>query len=160
MAIPSVALDPTCQKTFPGSPPPVMITAEPTAVIKVVPTWKYHVSLALPVPARVRTPVSWAELENRYTPGPSVLPPRFPTRTVAPDNVATALYAERASASAVEVALPKSSLPVNTPGGNPVIEVPPVPMSPRTSVGPVLVIVEPDRAPYVEAVPRPIYVYF
>jgi hypothetical protein len=35
--VPRVALVPTFQKTLPGSPPPVRITADPTAVTKVVP---------------------------------------------------------------------------------------------------------------------------
>jgi hypothetical protein len=50
--------------------------------------------------------------------------------------------------------------PVKTPGGNPVIEVPVVPISPVTTVGPALVIVEPDKTPKVEAVPKSMNVYF
>lgn len=46
------------------------------------------------------------------------------------------------------------SPPVNDPGGNPVIEVPPVPMSPLITVGPVFVIAAALRAPNVAAVPR------
>lgn len=49
--------------------------------------------------------------------------------------------------------------PVYTPGGKPVIDVPPVPISPRISVGPVLVIVARPRAPYVDAVPKVMVAY-
>jgi hypothetical protein len=50
--------------------------------------------------------------------------------------------------------------PVKTPGGKPVIEVPVVPISPVTSVGPVLVIAAPARTPNVEAVPKSMNVCF
>lgn len=61
---PRVALDPTCQKTLQTCPPPVTTTADPTEVIRVLPIWKYHASSTLPVPARIKVPVSWADVPN------------------------------------------------------------------------------------------------
>ncbi len=60
---PRVALVPTFQKTLAGFPPPVITTVDPAAVVRVLPIWKYHASSALPVPTRVRTPVSCADEE-------------------------------------------------------------------------------------------------
>jgi hypothetical protein len=50
-----------------------------------------------------------------------------------------------------------NSVPVKTPGGNPVIGVPVVPMSPWIVVGPVFVMADLPRAPNVAAEPRFIY---
>lgn len=137
---PSVAEVPTCQKTLHGRPPPVIRTLEPAAVMRVVPVWKYHASLAEPVPARVKIPVMAADVPKLYVPGAKLVPPRSPVRTVAPLRPNRVLYAEVASLSAVVVSLPMNLVPVIRPGGNPVMEVPAVPISPVMIVGPVLVM--------------------
>jgi hypothetical protein len=48
----------------------------------------------------------------------------------------------------------KASVPVNVPGGNPVMDEPPVPRSPFIIVGPVFVTLERLRTPKDAAVPR------
>ena len=61
LPVPKVAELPTCQNTLHGNPPPVSRTVDPDAVIREDPIWKYHASLAEPVPARVKVPVTAAE---------------------------------------------------------------------------------------------------
>jgi hypothetical protein len=61
LPVPKVAEDPTCQNTLHANPPPVSRTLDPDAVIREDPIWKYHASLAEPVPARVKVPVTAAE---------------------------------------------------------------------------------------------------
>jgi hypothetical protein len=56
--IPSVADVPIFQNTLQGCPPPVIVTADPMAVVSVEPIWKYHASLGEPVPTSVKTPDS------------------------------------------------------------------------------------------------------
>jgi len=82
------------------------------------------------------------------------LPPRVPVSSVAPGREKTAMYAAVASWEAVVACPPIWLDPVYTPGGNPVIDVPVVPISPPTFVGPVLVIDVKPKAPYVDAVPK------
>jgi hypothetical protein len=62
-----------------------------------------------------------------------------------------------ASLRGVAAWLAMNLLPVKTPGGNPVIDVPVVPMLPWIVVGPVFVMADPPRAPNVAAEPRFIY---
>jgi hypothetical protein len=52
-----------------------------------------------------------------------------------------------------------NSPPVNLPGGNPVMDVPEVPISPLTTVGPMFVMLEKPKAPYVDAVAKSITAY-
>lgn len=67
--------------------------------------------------------------------------------SIAPGRAIAALKAVRASALAWTVAgVPVSAVPVNTPGGNPVISAPLVPMLPLMLVRPVLVIPVTARA--------------
>jgi hypothetical protein len=61
LPVPKVAELPTCQNTLHANPPPVSTTLDPDAVIREDPIWKYHASLAEPVPARVKVPVTAAE---------------------------------------------------------------------------------------------------
>jgi hypothetical protein len=67
------------------------------------------------------------------------------------------VYATLASLRGVVAWLAMNSPPVKTPGGNPVIDVPVAPISPWIVVGPVFVMAEKLRAPYVAAEPRFIY---
>jgi hypothetical protein len=61
LPVPKVAELPTCQNTLQANPPLVSRTLDPDAVIREDPIWKYHASLAEPVPARVKVPVTAAE---------------------------------------------------------------------------------------------------
>jgi hypothetical protein len=61
LPVPKVAELPTCQNTLHANPPPVSRTLDPDAVVREDPIWKYHASLAEPVPARVKVPVTAAE---------------------------------------------------------------------------------------------------
>lgn len=85
------------------------------------------------------------------------MPPRLPVKSVPPLRAATALYAATASLKGVVAWLAINSLLVKAPGGNPVIDVPLVSMSPWIFVGPVFVMADPPRAPNVAAEPRFIY---
>jgi len=58
-----VAEDPTCQNTLQGEAPPAKATLAPVAVVRVLPIWKIHTSVALPV--SVRVPVSSADDEKQ-----------------------------------------------------------------------------------------------
>jgi hypothetical protein len=48
-----VADVPTCQKTLQGEAPPAKATVAPVAVVRVLPIWKIHTSVGLPVSVRV-----------------------------------------------------------------------------------------------------------
>jgi hypothetical protein len=61
LPVPKVAELPTCQNTLHANPSPVSRTLDPDAVVREDPIWKYHASLAEPVPARVKVPVTAAE---------------------------------------------------------------------------------------------------
>jgi hypothetical protein len=61
LPVPKVAELPTCQNTLHANPPPVSRTLDPDAVVREDPIWKYHASLAEPVPTRVKVPVTAAE---------------------------------------------------------------------------------------------------
>jgi len=56
-----VAEVPTCQKTLQGEAPPAKATVAPVAVVRVLPIWKIHTSVELPV--NVRVPFSRAAVE-------------------------------------------------------------------------------------------------
>jgi len=59
------AEEPTCQNKLQGDAPPIKATVAPVAVVRVLPIWKIHRSLGLPVPLRVRVPVSSADDEKQ-----------------------------------------------------------------------------------------------
>jgi hypothetical protein len=48
-----VAEEPTCQYTLQEDAPPAKTTLAPVAVVRVLPIWKIHTSVALPVSVRV-----------------------------------------------------------------------------------------------------------
>jgi hypothetical protein len=48
-----VAEEPTCQNTLQGDAPPANATVAPVAVVRVLPIWKIHTSVELPVSVRV-----------------------------------------------------------------------------------------------------------
>jgi len=56
-----VAEEPTCQYTLQGDAPPANATVAPVAVVRVLPIWKIHTSVELPV--SVRVPFKSAEEE-------------------------------------------------------------------------------------------------
>jgi hypothetical protein len=56
-----VAEEPTCQYTLHGDAPPAKATFAPVAVVREVPIWNIHTSLALPL--SVRVPFSNAAVE-------------------------------------------------------------------------------------------------
>ena len=58
-----VAVVPTCQNTLQGNAPPARATVAPVAVVRVVPIWKIHTSVELPV--SVRLPFSSAADEKQ-----------------------------------------------------------------------------------------------
>jgi len=58
-----VAEVPTCQNTLQGDAPPVKATVAPVAVVRVLPIWKIHTSVELPV--NVRVPFSSAAVEKQ-----------------------------------------------------------------------------------------------
>jgi hypothetical protein len=60
-----VAEEPTCQNTWQGDAPPVKATVAPVAVVRVLPIWKIHKSLTLPVPTSVSLPVSSADVAKQ-----------------------------------------------------------------------------------------------
>jgi len=60
-----VADEPTCQNTLQGEAPPERTTLAPVAVVRVLPIWKIQTSVELPVPLRVRVPVSSADDEKQ-----------------------------------------------------------------------------------------------
>jgi hypothetical protein len=98
---------------------------EPTPVTKVLPIWNIQMSEGEPVPARVKTPPAarFAELEYLYNPGPRVWLARFPLITVALVIARIWLYTLFPAVKADEAALLIYSVPVNVPGGKPVIAV-------------------------------------
>jgi hypothetical protein len=48
-----VAVLPSCQNTLQGNAPPARATVAPVAVVRVLPIWKIHTSVELPVSVRV-----------------------------------------------------------------------------------------------------------
>jgi len=48
-----VAEEPTCQNTLQGEAPPAKATVAPVAVVRVLPIWKIHTSVEVPVSVRV-----------------------------------------------------------------------------------------------------------
>ena len=56
-----VAEEPTCQNTLHGDAPPAKATVAPVAVVRVLPIWKIHTSLAPPL--SVSVPFSRAAVE-------------------------------------------------------------------------------------------------
>lgn len=56
-----VAEVPTCQNTLQGDAPPAKTTLAPVAVVRVLPIWKIHTSVVLPV--NVSVPLSSAAVE-------------------------------------------------------------------------------------------------
>jgi hypothetical protein len=58
-----VAEVPTCQNTLQGNAPPAKATMAPVAVVRVLPIWKIHTSVELPV--SVRVPFSSASDEKQ-----------------------------------------------------------------------------------------------
>jgi hypothetical protein len=62
--VPSVAEDPTCQKMFLASAPPVKTTLRPEVRVKVDPIWKIHTAFALPCASRTRSPDETASDEE------------------------------------------------------------------------------------------------
>jgi hypothetical protein len=58
-----VAEVPTCQNTLQGEAPPAKATVAPVAVVRVLPIWKIHTSVELPV--RVRVPFNSAAAEKQ-----------------------------------------------------------------------------------------------
>ena len=58
---PSVAEVPTFQNTLQACAPPANSTVDPMAVVNIEPIWKYHASVALPVPRRVKIPLNCAD---------------------------------------------------------------------------------------------------
>jgi hypothetical protein len=56
-----VAEEPTCQNTLQGDAPPAKTTEAPVAVVRVLPIWKIHTSVELPV--SVKVPLSSAAAE-------------------------------------------------------------------------------------------------
>jgi hypothetical protein len=56
-----VAEEPTCQNTLHGDAPPAKATVAPVAVVRVLPIWKIHTSVEVPV--SVRVPFSCAAVE-------------------------------------------------------------------------------------------------
>src|SRR5690349_15061669 len=79
VAVPTVALLPTCQVTLlllHGVAPFTSTTAALLAVVSELVIWKSHAALGLVCASRVRVPVSCAEELKQYTPGGSDLPPR------------------------------------------------------------------------------------
>jgi hypothetical protein len=75
--VPRVAELPTCQNTFDGEPPLVITTDAALAVVSVLPILKTKTAFGSFCASSVRMPVSCADDEKQYTPGASVLPPRF-----------------------------------------------------------------------------------
>ncbi len=80
------------------------------------------------------------------------MPAKSPVRTVGFGIAATSLYA--VLASEIGPVADIKAAPVKSPGGNPVMATPAVPISPVMMVGPVFVRVDPLRAPNGAAVPR------
>ena len=80
--VPSVADDPTCQKTLHAWAPPSRTTELPVAVRRVLPAWKIKTAAALPPAFKVKVPARDRELDDEYTPGARVTPPRVPAATV------------------------------------------------------------------------------
>src|SRR5579872_1308231 len=158
--VPRVAELPTCQNTFFDRPPPLIMTwLFPAAVVSVDWIWKIHTPAALPLSARLPViPSEGCALVVLYTPGASVSPPMSAGRTAPPAAAAALLYAVVKSPCAVmATASPRCSVPVNVPGGNPVMEAAGhIPISPPlTIVGPTLLTtgVAP-RIPKLQAVPN------
>jgi len=58
-----VADEPTCQNTLQGEAPPAKATVAPVAVVRVLPIWKIHTSVEVPV--SVRVPFSCAAVEKQ-----------------------------------------------------------------------------------------------
>ena len=124
-------------------------------------TGKIHWPSGLAVPSAVKVPDSVAaEAGKEYMPGGRVTPPRSDEgRGVTDgkaDGIITLLYAKRQAASAAHANVPPADfVPVHTPGGKPVIEMPgQVPQSPVMTVLPELVMVVPAIAPNFAATPN------
>src|SRR6185295_10235475 len=158
--VPSVAELPTTQKTLPADAPLINVTVELLAVVSVLPIWKIKRALGFPWPSKTRAVFNWAEEEKQYTPGPRVLSKLGATVVQGRPTRSSKAACKSSFAWAVAASL-MCRVPVKVPGGNPVTEVPGVnPMSPFTTLGPVLVIVlaaktEKPAAPLRRADPAP-----
>lgn len=160
LSAPSVADVPMAQKTLHPEAPLTRIIAERAAVVMVLAPgiWKTQVALESPAPSSVRLPASVTLVLNAYTPASRVWPPSVGLVIMPPESARAASKADVASALPWTAAGdPVPVVPVNTPGGNPVIDAPLVPMSPSTIVKPVLVMPVTASAPKDAAVPRLIY---
>ena len=81
--VPRVAELPTCQNTLQAWAPLIKTTEAAVAVVIVDPNWKTKKLPELPLPSRIRLPVSWPEEAKLYTPAARVIPPRsFPVSTL------------------------------------------------------------------------------
>ncbi len=76
VVVPSVADVPTCQNTLHACAPFSSTTELPEAVVSVDPIWKMKTASASPSPLRVTAPVRAMLVEDAYTPGVNVVPPR------------------------------------------------------------------------------------
>jgi len=97
------------------------------AVVSVDPILKMNTALGSPWASRVSVPVSWAEDPKQYTPGGRVSPPRScPVRSLSQGRPAASSYAATRSncAPAATASPARSTPPVTTPGGKPVMAVP------------------------------------
>lgn len=56
LPVPSVADDPTCQKTLQANAPLRSTTLEPDPITRLLLSWKFHLSDADPVPVRIKVP--------------------------------------------------------------------------------------------------------
>src|SRR5678816_1450122 len=122
-------------------------------------------ALGFPKALRVTVPVIPSVEEDVYTPGKNVRPPRFPATVAVDAAPAAALYAAVNSICACAAkGFAELMLPLTKPGppgaipANPVIAAPGLtPRFPSTTVGPLLVTVEPAKTPNVSTVgPRAI----
>ena len=109
------------------------------------------------MPFAVKVPDSVAPAVGKvYMPGGRVTPPRFDeTRALEGDAIFALLYAVRQANSATHASVPPADfVPVHTPGGKPVMEVPgQVPQLPVMRVLPVLVRAVAAIAPQFAAAP-------
>lgn len=147
--VPSVADEPTTQKTFFACAPLVSTTALADAVMSVEPAMMTNVDAALPPPFSVTVPVMKMDEGDAYAPGASVRPPMFCAAVSAVADGASAPSEARvavsAACAATAAALPMSRVPY-TPGGKPVTAVPgESATAPATTVAPVLVTVDAPR---------------
>lgn len=82
--VPSVADEPTCQKTLQAWAPLVRVILLPDAVVRADPTWKTKTAFGLFCPSNVNVPVRPRDDAELYTPGVKVRPPKSPETVTAP----------------------------------------------------------------------------